>query len=341
MTFAIIWFILWGVLWAAYFILDGFDLGAGMLYPFLGKSESDRALIRRSIGPMWDGNEVWLLTAGGATFAAFPAVYASMFSYLYTALLLVLFALIFRGVSLEFRAKDKRASWGKFWDIGFVAGSLLPALLLGVAFGNVFRGLPMDAAGYHGTLFSLLNPYGLLTGALFVALFLVHGAIWVALKTEGDLSKRALALASKLWFAEALAAVVFLIVTPFATKLVVNYLVRPWWFVVPALAVLALVLTMSYAGKGEVGLAFFASAATIGLVTATGLIGLYPNLLPSRLDAASSLTLFNASSSPYTLKIMTVVALIFVPIVIAYQVWVYRVFRAKVAAKDAETDSFY
>ncbi|MBM3310629.1 MAG: cytochrome d ubiquinol oxidase subunit II [Candidatus Aminicenantes bacterium] len=341
MTFAVIWFILWGVLWAAYFVLDGFDLGAGMLYPFLGRSESDRALIRRSIGPMWDGNEVWLLTAGGATFAAFPAVYASMFSYLYTALLLVLFALIFRGVSLEFRAKDKRPSWGKFWDVGFVAGSLLPALLLGVAFGNIFRGLPMDAAGYHGTLFTLLNPYGLLTGALFVALFLVHGALWIALKTEGDLAKRALALAGRIWVAAALLVVVFFIVTPFATKLVVNYLVWPWWFVVPALGVLALVMTMSYAGRGRVGRAFFASAATIGLVTATGLVGLYPNLLPSRLDAASSLTLFNASSSPYTLKIMTIVALIFVPLVIGYQVWVYRVFRAKISAQEAETDSFY
>jgi cytochrome d ubiquinol oxidase subunit II len=341
MTFAVIWFILWGVLWTAYFILDGFDLGAGMLYPFLGKSEADRALIRRSVGPFWDGNEVWLLTAGGATFAAFPAVYATMFSSLYTALLLVLLALILRGVSLEFRAKGEGTAWRKTWDAGFAVGSLIPALLLGVAFGNIFRGLPIDPAGFHGTLSSLLNPYGLLTGLLFLSLFLVHGALWVALKTEGDLAGRAKALAGRIWLAAALLAVVFFIVTPFATPLLANYLVQPWWFAVPALALLALVLVQSYAGRGRVGRAFAASAATIGLVTATGLVGLYPSLLPSRLDPSSSLTVFNASSSPATLKIMTVVALIFVPLVIGYQVWVYRVFRAKISAREAEADVLY
>ncbi|MBM3295624.1 MAG: cytochrome d ubiquinol oxidase subunit II [Candidatus Aminicenantes bacterium] len=341
MTFAVVWFVLWGVLWAAYFMLDGFDLGAGMLYHVLGKSESDRALIRRSIGPMWDGNEVWLLTAGGATFAAFPAVYASMFSYLYTALLIILFGLIFRGVSIEFRAKMTGTGWGKVWDAGFALGSLAPALLFGVAFGNIFRGLPMDAAGYHGTLLFLLNPYGLLTGALFVALFLVHGALWVALKTGGDLAGRSLAAARKLWLVEVGAAILFLAATPFETKLFDNYSAAPVLFLVPGLAVAALIAVGVQARRGRAGRAFAASCAAIVLVTATGLVGLYPNLLPSRLDPASSLTLFNASSSPYTLKIMTVVALIFVPIVIAYQVWVYRIFRTKIAVKDAETDSFY
>jgi len=336
MAFQVIWFILWGVLWAVYFMLDGFDLGAGMLYRFLAKSEADRGLIRRSIGPMWDGNEVWLLTAGGATFAAFPAVYASMFSYLYTALLIILFALIFRGVSIEFRAKGEGSRWAKTWDLGFALGSFIPALLFGVAFGNIFRGLPMDASGYHGTLFSLLNPYGLLTGVFFVALFLVHGALWIAMKTEGDLAKRALDAAGKIWFAAAAAAIVFFVATPFATKLLGNYVSRPIWFVVPALALLGLVETKSQAGRGQSGRAFAASGATIVLVTATGLVGLYPNLLPSRLDATANLTIFNASSSPYTLKIMTIVAAIFVPIVIGYQIWVYRVFRKKISAGDGE-----
>lgn len=336
MAFQVIWFVLWAVLWTVYFLLDGFDLGAGMLYPLLAKSEADRGLVRRSIGPTWDGNEVWLLTAGGATFAAFPAVYASMFSYLYTALLIILFALIFRGVSLEFRAKGEGDRWAKTWDLGFFLGSLVPALLFGVAFGNIFRGLPMDAAGFHGTLFSLLNPYGLLTGLFFVSLFLVHGALWIALKTEGDLSKRALGAAGGIWFAEAGAAILFFVTTPFTTKLVVNYIVRPWLFVVPALALLALVLTKSYAGRGAAGRAFAASGAAIVLVMATGFIGLYPNLLPSRLDSSASLSAFNASSSPYTLKIMTIVVLIFVPIVIAYQIWVYRVFRKKISASDGE-----
>lgn len=187
MNYHVIWFILWGVLWAAYFMLDGFDLGAGILYPFLGRDEAQKAAIRGSIGPVWDGNEVWLVTAGGATFAAFPAAYARLFSELYLAMLLILFGLIFRGVSLEFRSKGESPGWKRLWDDGFFLGSLVPALLFGVAFGNLFRGLPLDAKGYHGTLFTLLNPYGLLTGLLFVLLFLVHGSLWIALRGGDDL----------------------------------------------------------------------------------------------------------------------------------------------------------
>ena len=188
MTFAVIWFILWGVLWTAYFILDGFDLGAGMLYPFLGKSEADRALIRRSVGPFWDGNEVWLLSAGGVTFAAFPAAYATLFSGLYTALMLLLFALILRGVSFEFRSKVESPAWKGLWDACHVAGSFLPALLLGVAFANLFAGLPLDQAHVNqGGLFDLLNPYGLAGGVLFVLIFCLHGAIWLGLRTQGEL----------------------------------------------------------------------------------------------------------------------------------------------------------
>jgi cytochrome d ubiquinol oxidase subunit II len=310
-------------------MLDGFDLGAGTLYNFLARSEAEKSLVRRSLGPVWDGNEVWLLTAGGATFAAFPSAYASLFSFLYTALLLVLFALIIRGVSLELRAKGETARWKKTWDLGLGLGSFLPALLFGVAFGNLFRGLPIDAQGYHGTLFTLLNPYGLLTGVFFLSFFLVHGAIWVAFRTEGAFSARAAKLAGGLWWILLLAAVNFLVLSYFETNLAANYLATPLLLAVPVLTVLALLAIKLHLAKGKVGMAFLFSCVTIVLTTATGLIGLFPNLILSRTDPASSLTIYNSSSSPMTLTIMTVVAVIFVPIVIAYQTWIYRVFRKK------------
>ncbi|MGB7295493.1 MAG: cytochrome d ubiquinol oxidase subunit II [Candidatus Aminicenantales bacterium] len=342
MTFQVIWFILWGTLWAVYFMLDGFDFGVGMLYPFLGRNEGEKGAIRQSIAPVWDGNEVWLITAGGATFAAFPAAYASMFSYLYSALLIILFALIFRGVALEFRAKGESAAWRKGSDAAFFLGSLVPALLFGVAFGNIFRGLPIDADGYHGTLLSLLNPYGLWTGLFFVLLFLVHGAIWLALKIEGDLGERALRFAQGAWSALLAAAVIFLGWTTFATGLKDNYLRRLLWLVVPILAVVSLLLIKILAVRRKIAGAFFASCTMIVLVTFAGIIGLFPNLIPSRLDPAYSLTAFNASSSPYTLRIMTIVALIFIPVVIAYQIWVYRVFRKKIGSvKAAESEPGY
>lgn len=341
MEFQIIWFILWGVLWAVYFMLDGFDFGVGILYPFLGGDEKDKSAVRRAIGPVWDGNEVWLITAGGATFAAFPAAYASMFSYFYSALLIILFALIFRGVALEFRAKGESTAWRRGWDMAFFLGSLVPALLFGIAFGNIFRGLPVDAEGYHGTLLSLLNPYGLWTGLFFVLMFIVHGALWLALKTSGDLAARALRFVQTAWYFLLAAAVVFLGWTAVSTRLEDNYLRHPYWLAVPLLAVLSSCLIKVLAAQERTGGAFFASSAMIGLVTFSGMIGLFPNLIPSRLDPASSLTAFNASSSPYTLKIMTIVVLIFVPIVIGYQVWVYRVFRKKIgASKPAEPAAY-
>ncbi len=337
MAFQVVWFILWGVLWAVYFMLDGFDFGVGILYPFIGRNETEKSAVRRTIGPVWDGNEVWLITAGGATFAAFPEAYASMFSYLYSALLIVLFALIFRGVALEFRAKGETSIWRKSCDAAFFLGSLGPALLFGVAFGNIFRGLPIDAEGYHGTLLSLLNPYGLWTGIFFVLLFLVHGALWLAAKTEGDLAVRALRFVRVSWYALLAAAAVFLAWTAFATGLEENYIRRPFWLVVPFLAIVSLALIKIAARRNKVLGAFFASCATIMLVTFTGVVGLFPNLIPSRLDRAHSLTAFNASSSPYTLRIMTIVALIFVPIAVGYQIWVYRVFRKRIGSAEPTT----
>jgi len=335
MEFQIIWFILWGVLWAVYFMLDGFDFGTGILLPFIGKNEPEKSAVVRTIGPVWDGNEVWLITAGGATFAAFPTTYALMFSYLYSALLLILFALIFRGVALEFRAKGDSPAWKKGWDAAIFAGNLIPALLFGVAFGNIFQGLPMDAQGYHGTLISLLNPYGLLTGVFFVLLFIVHGALWVSLKTERELSDRAAAVAGSAWYPLLLIAVAFLAYTWFATRLYDNYLANAVLFIAPVIAVLSLLGIKIFSAKRHILGAFTASSLTILAVTFTGVIGLYPNLIPSSIDQNYSLTIFNSSSSPYTLKIMTVVALIFVPVVILYQIWTYRVFRHKVTVEEA------
>ena len=339
MELQITWFVLWSVLWGVYFMLDGFVLGTGMLHPFLGRSETDKRVIINTVGPVWDGNEVWLITAGGATFAAFPTTYALMFSYLYTALLLLLFALIVRGVSFEFRGKVESAGWRRGWDTAIFVGSLVPALLFGVTFGNIFRGLPMDESGYQGSFLSLLNPYALLTGLLFVLLFLMHGALYLSVKTRDELERLAVVSAQRIWIPATAVAVLFLGATWFDTRLFDNYINHPLLFVVPALAVVALLSVRFFLGARKPLSAFTASCVTILAVVATGVTGLYPNLIPSRLDPAASLTIFNSSSSPYTLMIMTVVAFIFVPIVIAYKIWVYRVFRARVSGKDIEGDS--
>lgn len=334
MELQITWFVLWGVLWAVYFMLDGFVLGSGMLQNFLAKNDIERRVVINAVGPVWDGNEVWLITAGGATFAAFPTTYALMFSYLYTALLLLLFALIVRGVSFEFRGKIDSGKWKALWDRAILVSSTIPALLFGVAFGNIFAGLPMDASGYHGSLLSLLNPYGLLTGVLFVLLFLVHGALYISVKTTGELKDRGLATASALWIPLVIIAVVFLAYTYPATRLFDNYLHHPGLLLVPVLAVAALLAIRICLAKANPLMAFASSCLTVLLVVATGLIGLFPNLIPSTLDPQFSLTITNSSSSPYTLKIMTVVALVFIPIVIAYKIWVYRTFRAPVTNED-------
>ncbi len=342
MEFQIIWFVLWGVLWAVYFMLDGFVFGTGMLYHYLGRTDQDKRILFTTVGPVWDGNEVWLVTAGGATFAAFPTTYALMFSYLYTALLLLLFSLIIRGVAFEFRGKINNEGWKNVWDIGILVGNALPALLFGVAFGNIFSGLPMNATGYTGSFFSLLNPYGLLTGVLFVLLFLVHGGLYVSIKTVGDLSAKASVAAAKIWNALLAVAVLFLIMTAFSTKLYHNYINTPVLFIVPLIAVAALLGVRIFIAKGKPFHAFAASCVTVLMVVFTGVAGLFPNLIPSSIDPAFSLTIYNSSSSVYTLKIMTVVAFIFVPIVIAYKIWVYRVFRARVTADDiAKNENAY
>jgi len=336
-----IWFVLWGVLWAVYFMLDGFDLGTGALMPFLAKNEEEKQTMYRSLGPFWDGNEVWLITAGGVTFAAFPMMYAVMFSSLYSALMLVLFALILRGVSVEFRNQVESPRWKAVWDLGMFLGSALPALLLGVAFGNIFQGIPIDGEGiYHGTLLTLFNPYGLLTGLVFVMLFLVHGAIWQAVKAEGDLQQRSVSAAKKLWPVLLLVAVIFLVATKFSTELWNNYLENPVLLVLPLVPVVGLILTRLFLARESCWTAWFTSCLTIVGCTLFGVVGLYPNMLPSSLDPAYNLTVQNSASTPVTLKIMLVVALIFVPIVIAYQVWVYVLFKDKVTKEDLAQEAY-
>jgi len=330
-----IWFILWGLLWAIYFALDGFDLGIGSLMPLLAKNETDKRVIYNAQYPYWDGNEVRLITAGGVTFAAFPTTYVVLFSSFYSALMLILFALIFRAVSFEFRGKINNPAWRMLWDIAMVVGSFLPALLLGVAFANIFRGIPIDGEGtYHGNILTLLNAYGLAGGVLFLVLFCLHGSLWLIIKTEGEIQKRAAAFASNLWIPLLIISVLFLLATGFATQLYQNYLKNPILFIIPLVTVISLFLIRVFIKKEAWWKAWSASGGNIVGVTLFGIVGLYPNLLPSSMNPSYSLTIFNSASSPLTLKIMFGVALVFVPIIIIYQAWVYNFFKDKVEEKD-------
>jgi cytochrome bd ubiquinol oxidase subunit II len=320
-----IWFSLIAVLWIGYFVLEGFDFGVGMLLPVLGRDEPRRAAMMGTIGPVWDGNEVWLLVAGGATFAAFPAWYASLFSGFYLPLLIILVALIARGIAVEYRGKVDDARWRRRWDVAIVAGSAVPALLWGVAFGNIVRGVDMDADGVVGsTLFDLLNPYALLGGLTTLTVFATHGAVFVALKTDGDLRVSAARLATRLGVVAAAVAVGFLAWTQAAHGDVVT--------AVPALlAAAVLVGGLLAARAGREGWAFIGTAAAIALTTTTLFVALYPNVLPSTTDPAFSLTTVSAASSSYTLGIMTWVAVVLTPVVLAYQSWSFWVFRRRIS----------
>jgi cytochrome d ubiquinol oxidase subunit II len=323
-------------------MLDGFDLGLGTLAPFIAESDTERRVIYNSMGPFWDGNEVWLITAGGVTFAAFPTTYAVMFSALYTPLLLLLFALIIRAVSLEFRSKLESEGWRKLWDACNFLGSFLPALLLGVAFANIFRGLPIDGEGmFHGNLLTLLNPYGLLGGILFVLLFLVHGTLWLTIKSEGPLEERASKAVGTIWGILLVVAALFLVASWFATNLYNNYLSYPALWIIVLITLLALLATRFFIGQRAWWKAWFASSLTIVGATLFGVVGLYPNLFPSSLSPEYSLTIFNSASSPLTLKIMLGIALTFVPIVIVYQVWSHYLFKDKITEQDLELEEAY
>jgi cytochrome d ubiquinol oxidase subunit II len=322
-----IWFLLWGVLWAVYFVLDGFDLGAGTLMPFLAKNEFEKRAVYNAGGPFWDGNEVWLLSAGGVTFAAFPLAYATMFSGLYSALMLLLFALIVRGVSFEFRGKVESQTWRGIWDGCHSVCSFLPALLLGVAFANLFHGLPLDEQHVNQWgLIELLNPYGLLGGVFFVCMFALHGALWLAIRTTGGLQDRAAAAAGKLWGAVLVLVLAFLAYTWVHTQLFGNYLKNPHLFLILIAAVAGLLASRYFLAGRSYWKAWAGSAVFIACVALFGVVGLYPAILISTLNPAWSLTVSNASSTPLTLKIMLGVALVFVPLVIIYQAWAIKTF---------------
>ena len=325
----IFWFAIIAILWSGYFLLEGFDFGVGMLLPFLGRDEVDRRVMINTIGPVWDGNEVWLLTAGGATFAAFPNWYATLFSGFYLPLFLILLALIARGVAFEWRAKRPETHWKAVWDWAIFGGSLVPALLVGVAFANMLRGVPIGPNfTYYGSFFNLLNPYALVGGVTTLVIFLLHGAVFTSLKTTDSMSERASALAQ--------------VLAPIATAALLAFLV--WTYVnahnahdtglvppfVPILGIVSVAVVEWLLRERLHGWAFVANAVGIVCLVATIFLNLYPRVMVSSTAKAYDLTIANAASAPYTLKVMTIVALVFTPVVLAYQGWSYWVFRARV-----------
>ena len=325
MELTTIWFALIAVLWMGYFALEGFDFGVGMLLPVLAEDDTERRVLINTIGPVWDGNEVWLLVAGGATFAAFPEWYATLFSGFYLPLLLILVALIVRGLAFEYRAKRDDATWRARWDLALIIGSVVPSLLWGVAFANILRGTPIDAdKEYVGGFFNLLNPYALLGGAMTLLLFLTHGAMFISLKTDGRIRYAARDLAWKLGLAAAAVAVAFLLWTQLDTGTVGSAVA----FVVAAGALVAGLLAVR---AGREGWAFLGTFVTLAVGVAGLFLALFPDVMPTSLADGLGLTTTNASATDYTLKIMTIVAVVFTPVVLAYQGWTYWVFRKRIA----------
>jgi cytochrome d ubiquinol oxidase subunit II len=332
MDYNILWFILIGVLYTGFFVLEGFDFGVGMLLPFLGKKDIERRVIINTIGPHWDGNEVWLLTAGGATFAAFPHWYATLFSGFYLPLFLLLVALILRGVAFEFRSKDDNLTWRRTWDWAIFIGSLLPALLLPVAFANLVIGVPIDAKmQYTGGFFNLLNLYALLAGVSGIAVFLLHGALFLSLKTGGEVLERVKALLPKLWPVALALVGLLLIGTYVATDIIAQRGIILG--LAPVLGVVALGLVGLFLYRQQYGWAFGMTSLTIAVALLSTFLILFPRVMVSSTDPANSLTIYTAASGPATLSLMTIVALIFVPIVLAYQAWSYWIFRQRLSGK--------
>ena len=332
MELTTVWFGLIAILWVGYLVLEGFDFGVGILLPVLGRTERERRVVINTIGPVWDGNEVWVLVAGGATFAAFPEWYATLFSGFYLALFLILVALIVRGVAFEFRGKRPEPSWRRGWDLAIFFGSLLPAILWGTALANIVGGVPIDANHeFTGSLLTLLNPYGLLGGLTTLALFVTHGAAFLALKTTGDIRVRAGRLVGRVGLAAAVLAVVFLAWTQQKTGDLASATLS-------ILAAVALVGALLANRRGREGWAFAGTAVTIALAVVALFVALFPDVMPSTTDAAYSLTTTNASSTSYTLSIMTVVAVIFTPLVLLYQGWTYWVFRRRIGVSQIPPD---
>ncbi|MGR4851050.1 cytochrome d ubiquinol oxidase subunit II [Streptomyces sp. LARHCF252] len=327
-----VWFVLIAVLWTGYFFLEGFDFGVGVLTKLLARNRPEKRVLINTIGPVWDGNEVWLLSAGGATFAAFPEWYATLFSGFYLPLLLILVCLIVRGVAFEYRVKRPEESWQRNWETAIFWTSLLPAFLWGVAFGNIVRGVKIDQDfNYAGGVLDLLNPYALLGGLVTLALFTFHGTVFVGLKTVGEIRERARTLALRVGLVTALLALAFLMWTQADRGDGAS-------LIAVVVAVASLLVALVAARAGREGWAFALSGLTIVATVAMLFLTLFPNVMPSTLNPEWSLTVTNASSSPYTLKIMTWCAGIATPIVLLYQGWTYWVFRKRIGTQHiAET----
>jgi len=331
-----VWFILIAVLWIGYFVLEGFDFGVGMLLKVIGKNQAERRALLTTLGPVWDGNEVWLLVAGGATFAAFPEWYATLFSGFYLPLFFILISLIVRGVAFEYRSKYGDTKWRNRWDNAIIVASFIPSLLWGVAFANIVKGVPLEKseAGiieYVGGFFNLLNPYALLGGAVTLFLFATHGALFIALKTDGDIRVRANKLAARLGLGSALFAVMFLAWTNIAISDKSNVIVLSVVIVITWLSCL------EANRRGSEGWAFLASSLTLGMVVVTLFNALYPYVMPSSLNISDSLDIYNAASTNYTLKVMTYVAVVITPLVLIYQGWTYWVFRKRLSSAAIPT----
>jgi cytochrome d ubiquinol oxidase subunit II len=323
MELTTVWFVIIAFLWTSYFFLEGFDFGVGMLLPVLGRDDVERRVVINTIGPVWDGNEVWFIVAGAATFAAFPEWYATLFSGFYLPLLAILLSLIVRGVAFEYRGKRDDARWRARWDRAIFWGSLLPAFLWGVAFSNIVRGVPLDASHeFSGTLLDLLNPFALLGGLTTTVLFVLHGAVFLALKTSGEIRFRARRVAEIAVVAAIAVGGSFLLITQLQHG-------KPVTWLTAGGAAAGLLLAAVANRRGREGWAFIGTGAAIVLAVATLFTALFPDVMPSTL-ASGTLTTDNAASSDYTLKIMTWVAAAFTPIVMIYQGWTYWVFRKRI-----------
>lgn len=331
MDLNILWFILITVLFAGFFFLEGFDYGVGILLPFLAKNDTERRILINTIGPVWDGNEVWLITAGGAMFAAFPNWYATLFSGFYLALFLMLFALIIRGVAFEFRGSDRSPSWRNLWDWMLFLGSAISALLWGVAVADLIRGVPIDSKmQYVGTFFDLISPYALVGGVTFFLVFMLHGALYLTLKTEDEMAERARQMAEKVGILAIIFCLLLAVLTYFQTDLFSS----PLAIVTLLATALTLVAAYGLTRAGKNGWGFISNSLTIVFFTVSIFAALFPRVMVSSLKPEWSLTIYNASSSPYTLKIMTIVAFVMVPIVLAYQIWTYWIFRKRVTERN-------
>jgi cytochrome d ubiquinol oxidase subunit II len=330
MDLSVLWFWIVAFLFIGYFVLDGFDFGVGMSLPFLARDETDRRVLINTIGPVWDLNETWVIVAGASLFAAFPEWYATLFSGFYLALLLILLALIARGVSFEYRHQRPESKWKRSFDRMIIVGSAVPAFLWGVAFANIVQGVPLDAGhNYTGTLFDLLNPYALLGGATTLLLFFTHGVVFVSLKTEGELRERARRLAARAGIVTIVVAAAFLLWTGLAFG-------TPWFWVFAAVAAITLIGGWLANARGTEGFAFGMLALTVAAAVLALFSALFPDVMPASNDPANSLTIENASSSTYTLTVMSWTALIFLPLVLAYQGWTYWVFRKRVTRASIE-----